>query len=355
MKSLAKKKQIREFDPNGVGQEGKLFGLPFDQETSEVIVIPVPWDVTTSFKGGASLGPEAILRVSSQIDLFLHRIPDAWKLGISMLPIDEEWILKNNQARKYAREYIKFLEGKTVQLSDKDIEIILQNINSLSRNINDWVWVKAKDILSANKIPVVLGGDHSSPYGLMKAISEVYDDFGVLQIDAHADLRPSYEGFEFSHASIMDNLLKLDKVGQLVQVGVRDFCEQEKNIMDSHPKIKTFYDAFMARERFEGATWARQVDQIIESLPDNVYITLDIDGLEETYCPATGTPVPGGISFNQLIYLFDRLMESGKRIIAFDICEVSGADGEWDAIVASRLLYYLTNITAVTQKMLRSV
>ena len=132
MKIQSKKRQIREFDPNGVGQEGKLFGLPFDHETSEVIVIPVPWDVTTSFKDGASLGPEMILKVSSQIDLFLHRIPDAWKLGITMLPIDDEWISKNNQARKYAIEYIKYLEGKSIQLSDKEIEVILHNINSLS-------------------------------------------------------------------------------------------------------------------------------------------------------------------------------------------------------------------------------
>ena len=304
MKSKSKKRQIQEFDPNGVGQEGKLFGLPFDHETSEVIVIPVPWDVTTSFKDGASLGPEMILRVSSQIDLFLHRIPDAWKLGITMLPIDDEWISKNNKGRKYAIEYIKYLEGKSIQLSDKEVEVILQNINSLSNIINDWVWVKSKDILVANKIPVVLGGDHSSPFGLMKAISEVHIGFGVLQIDAHADLRPSYEGFEFSHASIIHNLLRLDGVAQLIQVGIRDFCEQEKNVMDNHPKITTFYDAILARERFEGATWASQVDRIITSLPEEIYITLDIDALEASYCPATGTPVPGGISFiNLFTYL----------------------------------------------------
>ena len=209
MKSYAKKKLIKKFDPNGVGRIGNLFGLPFGPDTSEIVVIPVPWDVTTSFNDGTSLGPKAVLSVSSQIDLFMHRIPDAWKLGITMLPISDDWISKNNQARKYAIEYINFLEGGQINLSDKDIDLILQNINVLSRKINAYVYSISKEILDAGKIPVVLGGDHSSPFGLMKAISKQYDNFGVMQIDAHADLRPSYEGFEFSHASIMHNLLKL--------------------------------------------------------------------------------------------------------------------------------------------------
>jgi len=352
MNSYPKNKLIKNFDPNGVGQAGKLFGLPFDQETSEIIVIPVPWDVTTSYKDGASLGPEAILKASSQIDLFLHRIPDAWKLGITMLPIDDDWISKNNEARKYAKAYIEQLESNSTLLSDTDSRLILKNINTLSNGINNWVFVTSKDILAANKIPVVVGGDHSSPFGLMKAISASNDEFGVLQIDAHADLRPSYEGFKFSHASIMHNLLTFENVSTLVQVGIRDVCEQEHGIMENDSRIITFYDAFMARERFDGVLWSHQVDEIVDSLPDNIYISLDIDGLEQFYCPSTGTPVPGGMSYNQLIYLFERIMDSGKKILAFDICEVSGTKGEWDAIVGSRLLYNLANVTAVTQKLL---
>jgi len=355
MKSYAKKKLIKKFDPNGVGRIGNLFGLPFGPDTSEIVVIPVPWDVTTSFNDGTSLGPKAVLSVSSQIDLFMHRIPDAWKLGITMLPISDDWISKNNQARKYAIEYINFLEGGQINLSDKDIDLILQNINVLSRKINAYVYSKSKEILDAGKIPVVLGGDHSSPFGLMKAISKQYDNFGVMQIDAHADLRPSYEGFEFSHASIMHNLLKLENVVKLVQVGIRDFCEQEHSVMESDSRIITFYDRVMAEERFQGKSWSSQVDRIMDSLPDLVYISLDVDGLEQSYCPSTGTPVPGGLSYNQLIYLFERLMDSGKKIVSFDICEISTNKDNWDAIVGSRLLYYLANITAVTQKLLYSI
>jgi agmatinase len=148
----------------------------------------------------------------------------------------------------------------------------------------------------------------------------------------------------------MHNLLKLDNVTKLVQVGVRDFCEQEQEVMVNDKRITTFYDEQLAKERFEGATWKEQVDRILNALPDNIYITLDIDGMEQMYCPGTGTPVPGGLSYNQLIYLFKRVIEYGKTIISFDICEISGKNGDWDAIVGSRLLYNLANIAAVTQK-----
>jgi agmatinase len=353
MNSYLKKKQIKKFDPNAVAQKGKLFGLPFTPETAEIVVIPVPWDVTTSFKDGASLGPSAILDVSSQIDLHIPHIPDSWKLGITMLPIDNEWLKKNNEARKYALQYIRYLEGGELKLEDKEIHIISKNINALSVNINDWVYAKSKEILDSDKIPVVLGGDHSSPYGLMRAIDENQSDFGVLHIDAHADLRPAYEGFTHSHASIMYNLLELDHVSKLVQIGIRDLCEQENEYIINDSRIRTFFDHNIKNQLFEGIRWSLIVDEIIDELPDNIYLSLDVDGLDPSLCPNSGTPVPGGLSFDQLTYLLDKIAESGKRIIAFDICEVAGNQGEWDAIVGSRLLYYLSIITGVSNKLLQ--
>ncbi len=348
VKKHSKSYQIENFDPNGVGQQGRLFGLPFDWDTSEIVVIPVPWDVTTSFSDGTSLGPKAILEVSPQIDLFMPGIPDAWKIGLFMLPIDDIWVTKNRQARKMAGEYIAALEEGSDTLTQADIDRVTNKVNALSNELNQWIEDSAQRILQSNKIPVVLGGDHSSPFGLMQAISKNKQDFGVLQIDAHADLRPAYEGFEYSHASIMHNLMKLNSVTKLVQVGIRDYCEQEFEVMESDPRIVTYYDETLAKERFEGATWSAQVAQIIQSLPQDIYISLDIDGLEQQYCPSTGTPVPGGLTYHQLMYLLNQLMLSGKRILAFDLCEVSGANAAWDAIVGSRLLYNLANITAVT-------
>ncbi len=349
MNSYQYEKLIKKFDPNGVGQQGRLFGLPFDEDTARVVVIPVPWDVTTSFHDGASLGPKKILEASSQIDLFLLRMPEAWKLGIAMLPVSDEWISNNNEARKYAVQYIRFLEGEDVKLSSKEEKLILKNINALSANINEWVYQRSVNTLNDGKVPVVLGGDHSSPYGLMKAVSGHVKEFGVLQIDAHADLRPSYQGFDHSHASIMHNLLKFENVTTLVQVGVRDFCHQEFEVMENDPRIITFYDQVLAREQFESKLWSTQVAEIVDCLPDYIYITLDVDGLMYQYNPGTGTPVPGGLSYNQLIYLFDKIVESGKKIISFDLCEVSSGKNDWDAIVGSRLLYYLTAITGASR------
>jgi len=353
MNSYLKKKQIKKFNPNGVASKGKLFGLPFTPETAEIVIIPVPWDVTTSFKDGTSLGPNAILNVSSQIDLHIPDIPDAWKMGIAMLPIDEEWMKKNSEARKYAVQYIRYLEGEEVKLKYKDINIILKNINALSDNINDWVYARSAEILDANKIPAVLGGDHSSPYGLIKAINDRHEDFAVLQIDAHADLRHAYEGFNHSHASIMNNALALDNVSRLIQVGIRDLCEQEHEKINNDTRIITFFDQQIKKQMLEGVLWSTIVHDIIDKLPDQIYISLDIDGLDPTLCPNTGTPVPGGMSFDQLIYLLKSIAESGKKILGFDICEVSGNQGEWDAIVGSRLLYYLSIITGVSNKLLQ--
>ena len=347
-----KNKQIQSFDPNGVGKVGSLFGLPFSEDTSEIVVIPVPWDVTTSFNDGASSGPASILKVSPQIDLFIKQIPDAWKLGIYMLPIDSHWEIENKRARALAKTYISFLEGEVKNLTDEQVKNIISEVNDLSDKLNQWVYNQAVRIFDYGKKPIVLGGEHSVPLGLMKSCASKFNDFGVLQIDAHADLRISYENFEYSHASIMRNMLKLDNITRLVQVGIRDFCEEEYEEMQSNDKIVTFYDHDLTTEQMEGRLWKDQVDDILNCLPDQIYISLDIDGLQQNFCPNTGTPVPGGLIYSQLIYLFERIMKAGIKIISFDICEVAGNINEWDAIVGSRILYYLANVTAVTNGLL---
>ena len=191
----------------------------------------------------------------------------------------------------------------------------------------------------------VLGGDHSTPLGLMKALSKTHTSFTILQIDAHADLREKYEGFDFSHASVMFNALKIPQVEKLVQVGVRDYCDEENNLIKENPKrIKTFTDSHLKAQLFLGKTWASQVKSIISSLGEKVYISFDIDGLDPFLCPNTGTPVPGGLGFNQATFILQELQKSNKQIIGFDLCEVSPnidkKDG-WDANVGMRILYQL--------------
>jgi len=188
----------------------------------------------------------------------------------------------------------------------------------------------------------VLGGDHNSPLGLIQALAEKHTNFGILQIDAHADLRIAFEGFEFSHASIAHNALKLKQISKLVQVGIRDICQEEIDyISNSKGKIKTFFDWDIKQQQFEGKTWATICDEIIAELPENIYITYDIDALDPKLCPNTGTPVPGGFEYDQVNYLINKITESKKKIIGFDLNEVG--NNEWDANVGARILFKLCN------------
>lgn len=326
------------FDPNGPGIPGHVFGLAFNYDDSEIIIIPVPWDVTVSYKEGTHNGPEVILQASSQVDLYLNGKQDSWKKGIYMMPIDSDISELNSEMRTKATDYIKtFEEGR--EISEK--KEILNQINQSCRDLNLWVEETCDKVISDGKYPVILGGDHSTPLGYIKALSKNYT-FGILQIDAHADLRVAYEGFEYSHASIMHNALQNKGVNGLVQVGVRDLCEEEFDRIRHDDTIHTFFDEEVKGEIFRGGNWADIVERIISLLPDNVYFSFDIDGLDPSLCPNTGTPVPGGLSFEMASYLIKQLSNSGKQIIGFDLCEVApGKNGDWDGNVGARLLYQM--------------
>ncbi len=203
--------------------------------------------------------------------------------------------------------------------------------------------------LERGKIVGLVGGDHSTPYGLIRAVAEKEERIGVLQIDAHADLREAYEGFQHSHASIMHNVLAdISGVESLVQVAVRDLSEEEARRIEADPRITAFYDRTLANNRFEGMTWNEQCRRIVEKLPAKVYVSFDIDGLTPENCPHTGTPVPGGVTFNEAAYLLAAIPASGRKIVGFDLCEVVPAPADdWDANVGARVLYKLCNQTLI--------
>ncbi|MDH5597794.1 MAG: agmatinase family protein [Cyclobacteriaceae bacterium] len=348
-----KNKLIFDFDPNSVGVSGKLFGLPFDETHSEIVLIPVPWEVTVSYSAGTADGPEAILNASTQVDLHVNEIPEAWKLGISMLPIPEDLKNENNKYRDLAAKYIRFLENNEVSDSDEEMKVIPQYINEVCEKLNIYVESTSKKLLKENKMVGVVGGDHSTPLGLIRALAKKHDSFGILQIDAHADLRKAYENFVYSHASIMFNALKLSQVKSLVQVGIRDLCEEEDRLISSFPKrIITYFDKKLKESVYKGNNWDKITDSIISKLPGKVYISFDIDGLSPLYCPNTGTPVPGGLDFQEAVYLIKKVALSGRKIIGFDLNEVAPGQDEWDANVGARLLYELCNWMAVSQQKL---
>ncbi len=345
-----KEQKIIEFDINAPAtHDSNIYGLPFTEQESSIVIIPVPWEVTVSYKSGTARAPEAIKKASLQVDLFDADVKDAWKNGIFLLPINKKWKLEAKQLRKKAERVIDCLstgkKGKSAELKK-----LTKEINEAGINLKNWVKNQALTQINNGKLPALLGGDHSTPLGFLEALAEKNPSFGILQIDAHCDLRKAYEGFTYSHASIMYNALQIKQITRLVQVGIRDFCQVEMDVAKQEgERIKIFFDHEIKRSLFEGYNWKNICDAIINSLPENVYISFDIDGLEPSLCPNTGTPVAGGLNFEQAIYLIWKLATSGKKIIGFDLNEVAPKADEWDANVGARLLYKLCNLMALSQ------
>jgi len=227
-------------------------------------------------------------------------------------------------------------------------------VNHGTLMLRDWVYEMTRNLLKEGKLVGLVGGDHSTPLGLIKALGEVHPDFGILQIDAHADLREAYEGFTYSHASIMYNVLKeVPQMSRLVQVGIRDYCDEELELINNNQeRISTFFDSNIKERMYEGEHWKAICNDIIKALPDKVYISFDIDGLDPKLCPDTGTPVPGGFEMDQIFYLFKQLHLSGKTIIGFDLNEVSCGEHTTDgidAIVGARVLYKMCNFLTASK------
>lgn len=349
---MNKQDKIKNFDPNGIGQlNDGMYGLPFTIDECETILIPVPWEVTVSYGGGTVDGPQAILDASYQVDLFDPVVKDAWKLGISMDEISDEVRQKSDKLRNVAEAYIEVLANGG-DANNSDLKSKASDIRNECLWMNNWVKERCLHFLNQNKLVGLIGGDHSTPLGMMQALGEKFGNYTILQIDAHADLRNAYEGFEFSHASIMFNALKIKEVEKLVQVGIRDYCEEEFDLINnSNGRVKTFFDRDIKSAQYNGDSWDRICNRIIAELPQNIYLSFDIDGLDPKLCPNTGTPVAGGFEVEQILFLLEKIAKSGRRFIAFDLNEVTPAeDNDWDANVASRILYRICNLVALSNK-----
>jgi agmatinase len=348
---MTKEEKIKNFDPSQPGlADASIFGLPFTAEESEIIVVPAPWEVTVSYGAGASDGPEAILEASFQVDLLHQEFPELWKLGIYMdnSELTEEWAEKSRDYKAMAQPIIAALEGGQNIEQDPTLKEDLDTINEVCEQFHSAVQQRIEFWMEKGKKVVLLGGDHSTPLGYYKALARMHDDFGILHLDAHMDLRIAYEGFTYSHASIMYNALQLPQISKIVQIGIRDFSEQEVEVVEQYKdRVKVFTDRDLKAETFEGITWKQQCDNIINALPQKVCISFDIDGMYPWYCPNTGTPVPGGFSFEQASYLFSRLAASGKEIIGFDLVEVApGENDDWDGNVGARMLFHMCGVLA---------
>lgn len=322
------------FDPNGPASNSEnLFGLPYSVSDADLVVIPVPWEVTASFGSGTSKGPAAVLESSLQVDLHDIEIPEAWRTRIALDKFPIKIFEKGQGLNQVARENYG---------ADS-----LESINDACEEMVQWVQERSNELLSDGKIVATVGGDHSTCLGLIQALGSHYNSFSILQIDAHADLRSSYCGFTHSHASIMHNALKVPQVNKLVQLGIRDLCEEEANIIRDSDNITTYFDSKYRESIFRGDIWANIVEEIVSNLTSQVYISFDVDGMNPALCPNTGTPVPGGLEYQEATYLLKKVAET-KEIIGFDISETG--NGMIDGNLSARLLYKMANLALRIKK-----
>lgn len=335
------------YDPDSLGNpNNNIFGLPTTEEDAGLIILPVPWEVTVSYGAGTARSAEAIFKASLQVDLYDSDFPESWKQGYYMRHADKKVLMKSDYLRKEAELYIDYIsKGEDVN-ANQFIKKTLREVNEGSDFMNNWVYEQTKALLDKDKLVGLLGGDHSTPLGYYRGLGEKYGTFGILQVDAHCDLRVAYEDFNYSHASIMYNALKeVPRIERIVQIGVRDYSEGEWNyIQESNFRVVTYFEKEIRTRLYEGQTWKKIADEIVSKLPDKVHISFDIDGLDPKLCPNTGTPVHGGFETEQLFYLFTNILKSGRKIIGFDLVEIGVGETDWDANVGARVLFKLCNL-----------
>lgn len=345
-----------EFDPNAPAQPGSgIFGLPFDEAEAAVVLVPVPWEATTSYGAGAAEGPRAILDASAQVDLFDLDVDRPYRPGIHMLPLAhaETIAARNEEGKALAAKIIDAAGAHDTP----ELQQALARVNALSVEVNRWVEAETGRLLDAKKIVGIVGGDHSVPFGALRALAARRKGrgFGVLHFDAHSDTRRAYEGFEHSHASIMFNVLEsIPEVTRLVQVGIRDVCEEEvAYVTRQGERASVFFDRDVARRKLNGEPFRAIAEEIVAALPAEVWVSFDIDGLDPRFCPHTGTPVLGGLDLHEVTFVLRELVRAGKKIVGFDLNEVApdlaNPDDEWDGNVGARVLYKLIGFTLASQ------
>jgi agmatinase len=324
-----------------------IFGLDCDFDASNIVILPVPWDVTTSYRRGTSMGPESLKISSSQIEIYDEYLGNIWKAGIFCEKVAASWVAWNDRLSYVSKKIISGLED------GDDINshaFHLKYVNAQSEEFFSEVLSRIERLFEHGKFVIGLGGDHSVSESFIKATSNKYKSFSILHLDAHLDMREDYEGFEGSHASVIFNCLQKNDELNLVQVGARAFSEEELEYATKHhDKVSLFTDRAIKSSLYRGRTWHDICLEITEQCKEKLYISFDIDVLMPSLCPDTGTPVPGGLSVEHIFYLIELLVRQGKTIVGADLVEISGNEHTINMIVASRVLYKLCGYMARSQ------
>jgi agmatinase len=337
------------FDPEAPPKpDSGFFGMSMSPDEAGVIILPTPFEATVSYRRGTAGGPETIRKASHQLDFFDRSLGKPYLAGVAT--IGGDYLI---QCERWNQEASELVDGIRAQEPIEGLSEDQRRVNDICRSLHERVKAEVDHWIGQGKLVIVVGGDHSVAFGSIAATVDHIGELGVLQIDAHADLRVAYEGFDWSHASVMHNVMtRLPGVTKLLSVGIRDFCESEFIAIEhSHGRIETLFDEDMKEAQFKGESFAELCVRIVEALPENVYISFDIDGLEPSLCPGTGTPVPGGLNFAQVTFLLKTVFRSGRRIVGLDLCEVapSSKTDEYDGNVGARILYKLMGYALKSQ------
>ena len=273
---------------------GGLSGKQCQWEHSRVVLIPVPYDLTTSYLSGSRRGPLAILEASTHMELFDEELgSDTSRIGIHTLP---------------------------------PLEAVASGPRAMVAQIQSY----AEKVMRAGKFPVLIGGEHTVSLGMARAIKGKYPAVSFLQLDAHADLRNSFEGTSWSHACVGRRLTEL---GPLVQVGLRSLSREENSFLKKGKVTSFFWHRFP-----DTPDW---VERVCRALSPEVYVTIDLDVLDPAIMPSVGTPEPGGFHWPDLIQFLRRIARE-KTVVGFDVVELAPLPG-WVApdFLAAKLIYRL--------------
>ncbi len=287
----------------------------------DIAILPIPLEITTSWKEGTAMGPNACLEVSSQVELYDELLENELPCGLSF-HTSIPW--------------------------SSDEGTLEKQLDSIKEYVKPWT--------NGKQFPLILGGEHGILLPIIESLSDnskinYLQDLTIVQIDAHADLRNELNGEKFSHGTVVRRCLD-SGVGKVIQIGVRAFNKEEFEIINNDVRVDTWFARDLFGLRNKNKTWAKLLNKI-EELRGPIWLTFDIDGLDSSLVPSTGTPMPGGLSYWQAIELIEKLFfADGTEIIGADINEIN--QGGIDSLTEFNAALIATKIVACQTFLIRA-
>lgn len=321
---------------------GFYFRDAMSTQDADIVLVSAPWAVTSAGGEGAVYAPDAIIDASTAVSLYDVVSQTSISGRVATAEVDYDLQESSIQLGGDAAKVVSHIEDGGTLSGDYFARKVVR-INLGFRDMHRSVGKRVFRFADKGKIVGVIGGDHSVSLGAVRSISAVHPGMGVLFIDSHSDLRPSGRIFDYSHLSVARNIVdEVAQVSKMVQVGVRDISQEEIEFAEKHPKITLFCHEQMTAGRFSGRSWSEVCDDVVAELPKKVYISFDIDALSPECCPHTKRPVAGGMTFDEAVCLINRVAESGREIIGFDLTEIVPVmESGVDAAVGARMLVKL--------------